>query len=514
MQAWRAHQGASCWKLRTIEGVLKQILPIPMEVPLIENGNDFGDKLSTSQVLPSIGHMNPCIKRSIGSSQAKNTLAVDDGTCYVPLNTGGIARQDNSNEILNDNCQKLKWSESDQLRLQSVEHLCTQSRKQATGVQSKIFSLTEASMDSLYTRGEKLHTSINLIGFYGDGKSGYANYRGEGYVSEIDNLDCDTGEDEVGTITSVNSRNLLHSLKRCKQNPGHGQGFLWIRVHDISSLTDIASVFDLDEICIASFKNLRTQSEFFLTHDGFFLSICSFHLSQNLAERDGIDFERGAFGKNQCSMRKLFIFVTDKIVLSYEVELTSQVNGTIAVVNQQPTDFILADAEINRGAYRKSGKGYLIAKLLGKSLSIQDSLFESCHDGLSYYSQQVRSLHTNNMKMRGAGSTGFSSHEEVSVRVLEIENCILLLQSHLSEVVSVISESCNKAAVNNTSEGSEIKRFLLVARGSAYYAASNLQQGLLAASHLRKTLKAIVQMRERRMGVSHDTVASCIFENI
>lgn len=471
-----------------------------MEVPLIADGANDGDE-SALHGLPSKRQSKPCPKTSIRFPVAKNSLAADDDTCYLNLKSAGVHEINSSDDSMSSNCSKINWSESDQLTLQSVEVLCTQCRKQLAGNRSKRAISREESIHGLQPRAERVLSFVNLVCFLGDGKSIYSHFGGVNYVSKADKSDPNHAENGVGR-TSIDSQNLAEALKVCQTKLGYGTGFLWIKIHDISDLTDIASAFSLDEFIVASFKNLRAQSDFFLTEKGFLLSICSFQLSENAFRKDDLDPQSGGFSKNQCSMKKLCIYAEDDIVLSYEFDMGFQLDGTVTVTSLHPTDYIVADAEKNREVYRSTGKGYLIGKLIEKSFSLQDSLFESCHDGLSYYSQQVRSLHTDNMKMRGDSLTGFLSHEVVSVRVLQIEYCILLLQAYLLEAVGVISECCEKSRVKNKTWELKIGPSFHRTRGTANCAASSLQQGLLAASHLRKTLNTIVHMRERRMGVS------------
>lgn len=488
-----------------------------MHLPLVPEEHHAGQKSKYSESFSlnlSLGSKTSPVPSSSSTNSSKEMLM--DQSCF-PDGSYFTASCDLDEE---DFPTTLTWSKLDQLRLQSVEILLMQSRIDHSLKVPKLQSSTKKS----WNISKPNCLLVSLVGFFDVNRNPC-----EDPKASQTSVDHDPNQCEIKKITIAESCNLISELRSYQllQKEGIGQGFFWIKIHDLSSLSDIASFFLLHEACVASFSDLRAHSTFCQTSNGFVMTICSFQLaSRSTSGSDNI--ESTARG---CWMRKLCICVVSHVIITYETivyegrggnrqytihdEAAYATRDSDRVVEELLDEATLQGILSNREKYYNYGMGYLVATLVNESFHLQDRLLESCYRGLSFYRRQVRALHLHVVERRGreAPEGGIFSNEVAGSSVRQIECCLLLLQSRHMEVLGVLSEVCEQAALSSTVQGSPLHRvlsphslgyveFLFGARETARYISSNMRQGLLEASHLHKDLKSIVQIRERRTGVS------------
>jgi Mg2+ and Co2+ transporter CorA len=489
-----------------------------MHVPLVADEHAGGKSKSPgpSSFNPSSGLISSSFESS-SSSKSMNPMIMDQ--CCLPNGSYFTANCDLDEE---DFPKTLTWSKLDQLRLQSVEMLLMQSRIDHSLKVPKLQSSTKKKPN--VTKPNSL--LVNLIGFF-DRRNSDA--PAQAWISNDHNpTGC-----VIKKITVGESCNLTSEMERYQllHKEGIGRGFIWIKIHDLSCLPLIATFFSLHEAHVASFRDLRAHSTFHHTGNGFCMTICSFQLaSRNTSGSENIE----SAGKG-CWMKKLCIYVLEHVIISCETTIYEARAGNQQYSIGDETDYVTRDGDdvieellyestlrgilSNREKHLNYGIGYLAITLVNESLSLQDRLLESCYRGLSFYRRQVRALHLHVVERRGreAPEGGIFSNEVAGSNVRQIECCLLLLQSRHEEVLRVLSEFCEQASITGRVDGviggSPLHRvlspysqgyieFLFATRNTARYIASSMRQGLLEASHLHKDLKSVVQIRERRTGVT------------
>lgn len=495
-----------------------------MHVPLVADEHVGGKPRSSGPFSfnpPS--RSKPSSFESSSSSKSSNPMIMDQ--CCLPTDSFFTANCDVDDE---DFSTTLTWSKLDQLRLQSVEILLMQSRIDHSLKVPKLHSSTRKKR--IASKPKTL--MITLIGFPGNPS--------EDADALISNEHNPTGC-EIKKISVAESSNLTSELERYRLRIGEGlwRGFLWIKIHDLSCLPLIVRFYGLHPASVAPFQDLRAHSNFTQTQNGFHLTLCSFQL----ASRNTTGFENIESVAKGCWMRKLCIYVLPQVIITCETviyearaenrqysisdEMDNPIRDGDDVMEELLCESTLGDVSSHRENYFKYGMGYLVTTLVNESLNLQDRLLESCYRGLSFYRRQVRALHLHVVERRGreAPEGGIFSNEVAGSNVRQIECCLLLLQSRHEEVLGVLSECCEQAAITHVVGrhlGSSLNgaltpysdgyiEFLIEVRNTARYIASSMRQGLLEASHLHKDLKSIVQIRERRTGVTvTQYITSCV----
>lgn len=348
-----------------------------------------------------------------------------------------------------------------------------------------------------------------------------------GVTAECDNDDKIT--------VSVNVDQLPSMLSGISFGTGD-PGFLWIRLQDIMNLPEVAARFitgDIEE-CSAFFSDRRAHSTFLEVSEGFCLSFCSFHLPSSC---DGVPASDVFLDEDggECFMRKLFIYATAQVVISFEVDVISI--DSIDLAGKEGKEG-LSKAEVTgqcRGLPRyrsctrhskiekslsffhekddylkcqRKGISYLITDLITKSLALQDPLLILCYEGISYYQQHIKDNKITDRLGRGADGDLFSAHQ-TGVRIRQIINFLVLMKDHIEEGLSVINHVCNLVQKNacvdrflSGSVGSNSLVHFRFAEDNYRFAISCLKQDLLESSHLLEDLKAVIKLRERRTAVS------------
>ena len=476
---------------------VKKIVP-PTKASLLSNSDPMFPSSSSTAFLGSVE-----------SSQCSSTTRL--------LNSSFDGNRHNGNTC---------WSDYHLERLLSIELLHEQSRiRLPNRTLQSLPSPSDQIMSSRRTPNPK-SCSIKLTVFAPEKAKGTNN----AHSSASSDENSDLGECIRRDCKSVDALNMIPEITRHEL---HEKGFLWVRIQDLSCLPVLAAKFELHDSYVSGFTDTRAQSTFLQTHSSLFLSLCTFE-----------DSHREDTNNNACcqsQMRKLCICVTYKAIISYEMVFTLENNDRpdevhIAQSSADDTcedylgESVTVDAKENYEKYYEYGMGYLLANLLNEFLCLQNSILDNCHRGLSFYESQVQELHDHVVERIGIESArgGVYSNELAGDKVREIESCLTVLQRKLDEVRMVLSELCSATGIRADSELHRVLNPLILERKvspmdsgpflhnvkyTARYAASSLQHASLKACHLHKNLKAIVQIRERRTGVStrflHDKYLLC-----
>ena len=484
-----------------------------MDVPLIEVDSS-ADRRSRSS--SSVKKIVPPTKASLlsnsnpmfpSSSSTAFLGSVESNQC------SSTTRLLNSSFDGNRHNGETCWSDYHLERLLSIELLHEQSRiRQPNRTLQSLLSPSDQIMSCRRTPNPKC-CSMKLTVFALERAKGTnkahssASSDGNSDLSNCTRRDC----------MSVDVLNMIPEMTRHEL---HEKGFFWVRIQDLSCLPVLAAKFELHDSYVSGFTDTRAQSTFLQTHSSFFLSLCTFEDSHREDTNDNAC----------CQMRKLSICVTNKAIISYEMVFTLEKNhrpdeAHIAQSNADDIcedylgESVTADAKENYEKYYEYGIGYLLANILNEFLCLQNSMLDNCHRGLSFYESQVQELHDHVVERIGIENArgGVYSNELAGDKVREIESCLTVLQRKLDEVQMVLAELCTATSIRTDSELRTVLNPLILERKvspmdsgpflhnvkyTARYAASSLQHASLKACHLHKNLKAIVQIRERRTGVS------------
>ena len=476
------------------------------------------------------------------------TVALSQSSNFTRKGSISIESRDSDSQCLRTNTSIIQdywlsrlshtgWSDVDRQILHSIKNLNKQSRGLFIGADRSLTLICcnlkgREPQDAFSAYGTRRHSdaraSVKFVNFFLEPCYDVLSPRTTDKNCKIadhktfDTMTLSVGPDQLASTLS----SISFSAKDL--------GFLWIRLQDIINLPEVAARFidgDAEE-CFAYFSDRRAHSTFHEVSSGFYLSICSFEIpssSDRAATSDTFLNE-----SRESYMRKLYIYATVQIVISYEVdfylidsinpEMTEDKKGqrkenfgneNSGIRNKKDNDsqskiedsLSSSGLEDNYLRFQQKGISYLIATLLNKSLALQDPILKFCDRGISYYHKQIKDINIADKLERGADGEIFSA-EEAGVRVREIENCLVLIQGHILESISVISQICARAK-----ESAQLSHYLLDARGASgirylYTAMDNyrftlscLKQDLLESAHLHEDLKAVVQLREKRTGV-------------
>ena len=480
--------------------------------------------------------------RFISSKSRRSSSSVCVESTSIELKTNDSQSKTTDSAIIEDYwphpLSMKSWSDDDQRILQSLKDINRKSRYFCI-VKKRI-----ASFNPIYLNELK---SIDLS--YRDGSRGYTSVRScvkfvdfflkpcfdVLTLSSIDTNGEKAERDEDGNITvSAALHQLPSTLSGISFSTGD-PGFLWIRLQDIMNLPEVATRFIAEdyEECTEFFSDRRAHSNFLEVSEGFFLSFCSFHLPSSCDSVPDSDVFLDEDG-DECFMRKLFIYATAQVIITFEVDVVSI--DCIDHVGNEGKDglnkaglkdqsrglpryksstrrskieksLLLFDQRDVYLRYQQKGMSYLISDLITKSLALQDPLLVFCYKGISYYQQQIKDNKITDRLGRGADGDPLSA-EETGIRIREIESCLVLMKDHIEEGLSVINHLCNLVQKNTCvdrflsgSVGSSCLRPFHSARDNYQFAISCLKQDVIESFHLQADLKAVIKLRERRTAV-------------
>ena len=107
--------------------------------------------------------------------------------------------------------------------------------------------------------------------------------------------------------------------------------FFWIHLHSLQYLPCIASYFDIHDACITGFYDKSAHSTLIESKNGFLLSLCIFRLNNTTPmlspnERNSSQNYNNSHitdsTSDRCIMSKLYLYVTNGLLLTYEVDVS------------------------------------------------------------------------------------------------------------------------------------------------------------------------------------------------
>ncbi len=178
---------------------------------------------------------------------------------------------------------------------------------------------------------------------------------------------------------------------------------VWIHIKDPAVLPELAEKFNIHELCMSAFSDLRAFSSFIPVTGAVFMSFCTFMLERTKA-----------------NMFKVFIYVTKEVVVTFEREIMPDMLEEHGPVQDQVCSSIMARHEkIHRGCCNLGGI-YLMYRLSLQSLAVQDSIIDFFSRTLYFFKQNVstRQYHKDKLKIA-------RQMHAVSVAVTMVKNSIM-----------------------------------------------------------------------------------------
>lgn len=181
--------------------------------------------------------------------------------------------------------QATPWTVNDQKRLISVDGLFSRSLEYHNNVhcahEPVVFPAEEESGEIFHSKMEAIEVCYYISG------------SDKAFSSPISIAFRDVGE----YFLNIN----LDKMEK-------GETLLWINIKDLRVLSLIHRIFNMHDLCVKSFRDLRGHSSILPTFNGTMLTICTCLMDQN-----------------QARMRKLFLYAGHGFLISFEQELMPDV---------------------------------------------------------------------------------------------------------------------------------------------------------------------------------------------
>ena len=269
--------------------------------------------------------------------------------------------------------REVLWTDEDRMTLQSIDELHTRlleyhnnvhARSSPDGVKEEPGSFGARQGLSLFNKSLHLNT-LNPLTNSGDEVA-------ITYVKFISELKVIPPiEVPMRTFQSFVKDDIDHILYEMEQKK---EGLLWIRVHDPSTLSDLAINLNMHELCASGFSDLRAFSSFIPVADALFCSFCNFVLSGH-----------------KINMYKLFVYVGKNVVVTYEREIMPDLLDSLDKKMQTECTTPMVMKRYNRIGKHCAQMGgiYLITCLALQSLASQDTLIDFFSRNLFFFRQKV-----------------------------------------------------------------------------------------------------------------------------
>ena len=315
---------------------------------------------------------------------------------------------------------EVSWTNADHARLLSIDELHTRLLEYHNNVHARTiygvdgFSIaTQSKMDFVTSAGEGLtsptRASASQAGSAADANSGLgrgaANIFGSDVVVQLKHFSADTKKEAPAFLNFKAMNTWLD--KHGSQGPNAGQDkpgdLVWIHVKDPAVLSYLVDRYDIHDLCVSGFSDLRAFSSFIPVPGALFVSFCTFSL-----------------GIRKANMYKVFVYVTKGVVVTFEREVMPDLLEVDAPVQDNVCSSIMAGYEkINRNCCKLGGL-YLMYSLALQSLSMQDSIIDFFSRALYYFKQKVSTRQYHKEKLKIARQM-----HAVSVSVTMIKNSII-----------------------------------------------------------------------------------------
>lgn len=160
-------------------------------------------------------------------------------------------------------------------------------------------------------------------------------------------------------------------------------GVLWIQLQDLSTLNDVSAIYDLHPMVKVAFADLRARATYvsIVPGESFVLTLTFCHLQTN---------------GQHCGIAKLFVYVSKKVVITYESEVLAVseesdniLNMDVYVYDQQIVNAINSKLEFLLPELCRYGNSFLLYNLALEGLRLGDPLVEFCSRSISFHKQLV-----------------------------------------------------------------------------------------------------------------------------
>ena len=292
----------------------------------------------------------------------------------------------------------VNWTTADLARLLSIDELHTRLLEYHNNVHARTIygNDTSASMSGLgqWSNKDSGGTVANML-------PKIPTYSEKDMVIQI-KLFNEANPKELPKLMSYNTMNAWLS-NYAKDKIVHNSRLVWVHVKDPAVLPELAARFDIHELCLSAFSDLRAFSSFIPVTGAVFMSFCTFMLERTKA-----------------NMFKVFIYVTKDVVVTFEREIMPDMLEDNGPVQDQVCSSLMMNTDkIHKGCCRLGGV-YLLYQLSLQSLSVQDSIIDFFSRTLYFFKQNVstRQYHKDKLKIA-------RQMHAVSVAVTMVKNSIM-----------------------------------------------------------------------------------------
>lgn len=275
------------------------------------------------------------------------------------------------------------WTLNDELRLQAVDALHFRTLEYHNIVHQKNRLIPVASTFHQASMSKfSFKTMKNLIPEdFNSPVCNYAINKSEKLLSS-DKFDA--------TSSELKYSNYFERMKGLKDKCSDNDVILWINILDISILDRLSECFNIHQLCVNAFKDLRTRVNITVTGTGTLISLCYFVMG-----KDG--------DKVFTSMLKSYVYISGNIIITFETELMCSlddhryldghhVSYATSIVMQRWAKMVTKACEI--------GPLYIFYELSTEMLYMQDPLLEFLSRSSFYFKKNMHLNMTHRQKVR------------------------------------------------------------------------------------------------------------------
>ena len=275
------------------------------------------------------------------------------------------------------------------------------------------------SIDELHTRLLEYHNNVHARNVIGDDvfNNSQNKYQWKGGTKPISANDKDIvvviknfGDESVSSAPMflhfdamnawLDKRHVDASHVSNKSGP---TSLIWIHVKDPAVLGALAARFEIHELMVAGFSDLRAFSTFMPVGSSVFISLCTFQLERTKA-----------------NMFKVFMYVSQNVVITFEREIMPDLLDADGPVQDGVCTEVMCRHDKLVKNIRKLGGVYLMYTLALQALSTQDAIIDFFSKTLYYFKQKVTTRQFHKEKLKIARQM-----HAVSMSVTMVKNSIM-----------------------------------------------------------------------------------------
>jgi Mg2+ and Co2+ transporter CorA len=311
---------------------------------------------------------------------------------------------------------EVSWTNADHARLLSIDELHTRLLEYHNNVHARTIYGVDGFNISSQSKTEFVTSTAVNNGTMSPTKSNSdqrARAFGTDVVVQVKHFSSNTKKDAPTYLHYKAMNPWLDKYSTTSENVVKNE-LTWIHIKDPAVLPSLGDRFNIHDLCLSGFSDLRAYSSYVPVPGAVFVSFCTFSL-----------------GMKKANMFKVFIYVTKNVVITFEREVMPDLLEVDGPVQDNVCSTVMSSFEKIQKNCCNLGGIYLMYSLALQSLSMQDSIIDFFSRALYYFKQKVSTRQYHKEKLKIARQMHC-----VSVSVTMIKNSIIHAEETFVRILS------------------------------------------------------------------------------